>query len=54
MFNLKDPRKLTLSAFQICEEEKCKEESTKIWTNSEIRILDLCDKHYNELESEKI
>ena len=41
-----------LSAFQICEEEKCKEESTKIWTNSETRILDLCDKHYNELKLE--
>ena len=34
------------------KEENCKEESTKIWTNKETRILDLCDKHYNELESE--
>jgi hypothetical protein len=54
MFKLKDPRKLMLSAFHICEEEKCKEESTKIWTNHETRILDLCDKHYNELELENI
>ena len=52
MFKLKNPRKLMYSAFQVCEEESCKEESTKIWTNKETRILDLCDKHYDELESE--
>jgi hypothetical protein len=37
------------SNFLICEEEFCQEESTRIWTNSETRIVDFCDFHYNEV-----
>jgi hypothetical protein len=50
MFKLKDMETLIYSAFQVCEEEKCKNESTRIWANSKTRIIDLCDQHYNELE----
>jgi hypothetical protein len=32
----------------MCEEEFCEEESTRIWTNSESRIIDFCDFHYNK------
>lgn len=53
MIKLKDPKKLMYFAFQICEEESCKEEATKIWADQEIRILDVCDKHYKQLEAEK-
>lgn len=37
-----------LNAF-ICEEELCQDESTQIWSNSESRIVDLCDLHYSEV-----
>jgi hypothetical protein len=46
MLKLKDPRSLLYSAFLYCEEEHCKKESTKIWANSNTRIVDLCDEHY--------
>jgi hypothetical protein len=32
----------------ICEEEFCEDESTQIWANSESKIVDLCDLHYNQ------
>ncbi len=31
----------------MCEEEFCEEESTRIWANSQTRIVDLCDYHYS-------
>jgi len=34
--------------FLICEEEFCQEESTRIWANSQTRIVDLCDYHYSK------
>ena len=45
MINLKSIKDFN---FPICEEESCKEESTRIWANSQTRIIDLCDFHYSE------
>jgi hypothetical protein len=36
------------SAFFVCWEIDCKEESTKIWANSQGPVIDLCDFHYNQ------
>jgi hypothetical protein len=52
MLKLKDPRKLIYFAFQICEIEECKEEAERIYASSESRIIDLCQKHYNQITSE--
>jgi hypothetical protein len=46
MIVLKNTKNLNMF---ICEEELCQEESTKIWANSESRIVDLCDIHYHEV-----
>jgi hypothetical protein len=36
------------SAFFVCWEIDCKEESTRIWANSQGPVIDLCDFHYNQ------
>jgi len=32
----------------VCEEEFCEDESTRIWASFESRIVDLCDLHHAE------
>jgi len=53
MIKLKDPRALPYAGFQVCEVEDCKEESEKIWASSEIRIIDVCLNHYNQINNER-
>ena len=45
MIQLKSTRNINLF---VCEEELCQEDSTRIWANSETRIVDLCDYHYSK------
>jgi hypothetical protein len=49
MIKLKDKEFLAYSAFYVCEADPCQEEATRIWANSETRIIDLCDSHYDEV-----
>lgn len=53
MIKLKDPRSLIYNAFQACEIDPCNNEAEKIWTDQEVRIIDVCGNHYKQLESEK-
>ena len=53
MIRLKDPRKLIYSGFQVCEVDPCENESEKIWASSEIRIIDICQEHYDEVKRER-
>lgn len=46
MIKLKNPGASIYAAFLSCEEESCKQESTRIWASSQTRIVDLCDEHY--------
>ena len=48
MIKLKDKDFYKHSAFYGCEVDPCYEEATRIWANSESRIIDLCDAHYQE------
>jgi hypothetical protein len=45
MIQLKSTNNINLF---VCEEEFCQEESTRIWANSQTRIVDLCDYHYSK------
>lgn len=49
MIKLKDRDFFIHSAFYVCEADPCEEEATKIWANSESRIIDLCDNHYSQV-----
>ena len=40
------------SAFFVCRELDCKEESTRIWADKETSVIDLCDKHYQQAKEE--
>lgn len=40
------------SAFFVCREIDCKEESTRIWAGKETPVVDLCDQHYKEAKEE--
>jgi hypothetical protein len=42
------------SAFFVCWELECKEESTRIWADSETAVLDLCDNHYQQAMKERL
>jgi hypothetical protein len=53
VIKLKDPKDLIYSAFQVCEIEGCKKESEKIWASSEIRIVDICKEHFDQLQLER-
>lgn len=53
MISLKPAKGLGNLNFNICEEEFCQDDGTKIWANSESRIVDLCDLHYNEARKTK-
>jgi hypothetical protein len=53
MIKLKDPKSLIYHAFQVCEVDPCDLESTHIWTDSEIRIIDICEKHYKQLQAQR-
>jgi hypothetical protein len=51
MIKLKDKDFFSYSAFYGCEADPCQDEATRIWANSESRIIDLCDLHYKEATS---
>lgn len=53
MIELKNPKDLPYAGYQVCEVKDCKEQSEKIWASSEIRIIDLCLKHYDQLRNER-
>ncbi len=48
MIRLKPARGTNNLNFNICEEELCEDDSSKIWASPETRIVDLCDFHYSE------
>ena len=52
MLKLKDKNKMVYSAFMICLIDKCEEEASKLWA-TETNIIDVCDKHYKQLQSEQ-
>lgn len=41
------------SAYFVCWEADCQDESTKIWADKETSMIDLCDKHYEEATKER-
>ena len=43
----------TYSAFLICLEAECNHEATKIWSDGEMPIIDLCDFHYQQAQEER-
>jgi hypothetical protein len=53
MIQLKDSRILEHSAFFVCRVLECTKESSKIWSNKEINIIDVCDEHYLQLQQER-
>jgi hypothetical protein len=48
MIRLKAARGANNLNFNVCEEEFCEDDSTRIWASSETRIVDLCDMHYGK------
>lgn len=52
MLQIKSREELTYSAYMVCLISKCKEEATKLWA-TESNIIDVCNEHYKQLESEK-
>jgi hypothetical protein len=51
VIKLKDPRSKIYSAFHVCEIDPCEEESTRIWASNEIRIIDVCESHYQYIQN---
>jgi len=49
LIRLKDPTEVAWSAFRVCEEYSCAEESTRIF-NDHPRELNLCDLHMSQVQ----
>lgn len=52
MIKFKNRSEVSLSALMICMVSECKEEAHKLWS-TETNIVDVCQKHYNQLLSEE-
>jgi hypothetical protein len=52
MLKLKDRKSLIYNAFLICLIEECEEEALKLWP-TETNIIDVCEKHFKQLDSER-
>lgn len=51
MIRLKSRDAIIYSAFLVCLIEKCEEEATKLWS-TETNVIDVCQKHHDQLMSE--
>lgn len=52
MIEFKDRNSMIYSAFLICLVDKCNEEAEKLWS-TETNVVDVCLKHYKQLEIER-
>lgn len=52
MIKLKSRQDLIYANAMVCLVHECNEESTKLWS-TETNVIDVCDKHYKQLEAEK-
>lgn len=52
MIKLKSREEQIYCAFMICLVSECEEEATKFWS-TETNLIDVCDKHYKQLEMQR-